>query len=85
MRQGMTSAAELVRLWPAVNLKTAKDSRPRIAAKAHFEMVRGDAGATRRGAEIVVKLAQENALTLFTAFGTVQSAWANAQLDGGET
>jgi hypothetical protein len=32
--------------------------------KAHFEIVRGDAGAARRAAEIVVKLSQENALTL---------------------
>src|SRR5262249_33306122 len=52
---------------------------------AIFEMVRGDAGAARRDAEILVKLAQEKALTLAIAFGTVQSAWANARLDGGET
>jgi tetratricopeptide (TPR) repeat protein len=53
--------------------------------KAHFEMVRGDAGATRRDAEIVVKLSQENALTLFGALGALQSAWASARLDGCET
>jgi tetratricopeptide (TPR) repeat protein len=50
--------------------------------KAHFEMVHGDAGAARRDAEIVVKLSQENALALFTAFGALQSAWARARLDG---
>src|SRR5262249_9613189 len=52
--------------------------------KAHFEIVRGDAGAARRDAEIVVKLSQENALTLFAAFGALQSAWASARLDGCE-
>jgi predicted ATPase len=50
--------------------------------KAHFEMVHGDAGAARRDAEIVVKLSQENALALFTAFGALHSAWARARLDG---
>jgi predicted ATPase len=53
--------------------------------KAHFEIVRGDAGAAQRDAEIVVKLSQENALTLFTTVGTLQSAWASARLDGRET
>jgi predicted ATPase len=56
--------------------------------KAHFETIRGDAGAARRDAEIVVKLSQENALTLFTALGALQSAWASARLDdrgGGAT
>jgi class 3 adenylate cyclase/predicted ATPase len=53
--------------------------------KAHFEMVRGDAGAARRDADIVVKLSQENALRLFAAFGALQSAWASARLDGRET
>jgi predicted ATPase len=53
--------------------------------KAHFEMVRGDAGAARHDAEIVIKLSQENALTLYTAWGALQSAWASARLDGRET
>jgi tetratricopeptide (TPR) repeat protein len=53
--------------------------------KALFEMVRGDAGAARRDAEIVVKLSQENAMTLFTAWGALQSAWASARLDGRDT
>jgi predicted ATPase len=53
--------------------------------KAHFEIVRGDAGAARRDAEIVVKLSQENALTLYTAWGALQSAWASARLDGRQT
>jgi predicted ATPase len=52
--------------------------------KAHFEIVRGDAGAARRDAEIVVELSQENALTLHTAWGALQSAWASARLDGRE-
>jgi len=52
--------------------------------KAFFEMVRGDAGAAGRDAEIVVKLSQENALSLFTALGAVQSAWASARLDARE-
>jgi tetratricopeptide (TPR) repeat protein len=52
--------------------------------KAHFEIVRGDAGAARRDAEIVVKLSQENVLTLYTAMGALQSAWASARLDGHE-
>jgi predicted ATPase len=51
--------------------------------KAHFEIVRGNAGAARRDAEIVVQLSQENALTLFTAFGALQSAWVSARLHGG--
>jgi predicted ATPase len=53
--------------------------------KAHFEIVRGDAGAARRDAEIVVKLSQENALSLYAAFGALQSAWASARLDDRET
>jgi predicted ATPase len=53
--------------------------------KAHFEMVRGDARGARRDAEMVAKLSQENALTLFTARGALQSAWATARLDGRET
>jgi tetratricopeptide (TPR) repeat protein len=51
--------------------------------KAEFEIVRGDAAAARRDAEIVVKLSQENALA--TTLGTLQSAWASARLDGRET
>jgi predicted ATPase len=56
--------------------------------KAQFETICGDAGAALRDAEIVVKLSQENALTLFTALGALQSAWASARLDdrgGGAT
>jgi tetratricopeptide (TPR) repeat protein len=53
--------------------------------KAHFEIVRGDAGAARRDAEMVVELSQENALPLFAARGAVHSAWASARLDGHET
>jgi class 3 adenylate cyclase/predicted ATPase len=53
--------------------------------KAHFEIVRGDAGAARGDAEIVVKLAQENALALYASWGALQSAWASARLDGSET
>jgi adenylate cyclase len=48
-------------------------------------MVRGDAGAARRDAEIVVKLSQENAIALFAVRGSLQSAWATARLDGHET
>ena len=53
--------------------------------KAHFEIVRGDARAARGDAEIVVKLAQENALALYASWGALQSAWASARLDGRET
>jgi predicted ATPase len=53
--------------------------------KAHFEIVRGDAEAGRRDAEIVVKLSQENAIAHFAAWGALQSAWASARLDGSET
>jgi class 3 adenylate cyclase/predicted negative regulator of RcsB-dependent stress response len=53
--------------------------------KAHFEIVRGDAGAARRDAEIVVKLGQQNALALYASWGAIQCAWASARLDGGET
>jgi class 3 adenylate cyclase/predicted ATPase len=52
--------------------------------KAHFEIVRGDARAARRDAEIVAELSRENAITLFAAFGALQSAWANARLDSCE-
>jgi predicted ATPase len=58
---------------------------PTYIFKAHFEIVHGDAGAARRDAEIVVKLSQENALTLFAALGALQSAWASARSDGRET
>jgi class 3 adenylate cyclase/predicted ATPase len=53
--------------------------------KAHLEIVRGDAGAARGDAEIVVKRSQENALTLYAALGALQSAWASAHLDGRKT
>jgi len=53
--------------------------------KTHFEAVRGDAGATLRGAKIVVELSQENAITLFKVWGMLYSAWASARLDGQET
>jgi predicted ATPase len=52
---------------------------------AHFEIVRGDAGAARRDAEIVVKLDRESALALYKSWGALQSAWASARLDGRET
>jgi tetratricopeptide (TPR) repeat protein len=52
--------------------------------KANFEIVCGDAGAAQRDAEIVVKLAQENALALYASWGALQSAWASARLDGRE-
>jgi hypothetical protein len=53
--------------------------------KTHFETIRGDAAATRRGAKTVVELSQENAITLFEAWGVLYSAWASARLDGHET
>jgi predicted ATPase len=53
--------------------------------KAQFEIVRGDAGAAQRDAEIVVKLSQDNALALYAARGALQSAWASARLDDRET
>ena len=53
--------------------------------KTHFEIVRGDAGAARRDAEIVVKLGQENALALYASWGALQSAWASARLGGRKT
>ncbi len=53
--------------------------------KAQFEIIRGDAIAARDTADIVVKLSQENALTLFAAMGALESAWASARLDGRET
>jgi class 3 adenylate cyclase/predicted ATPase len=54
------------------------------AFKALFEMVRGDAEAARRDAEIVIKLSQENALPLYAAGGAVRYAWASARLERGE-
>ena len=53
--------------------------------KAHFEIVRGDAGATRRDAETVIELSQENELTLYATQGGLQSAWASARLEGHES
>jgi tetratricopeptide (TPR) repeat protein len=53
--------------------------------KAHLDMIRGDAAAAQHASEIVVKLSRENALTLYAGLGAVQSAWANARLDGSET
>jgi predicted ATPase len=53
--------------------------------KAHLEAVRGDAGAARRDAEIVVELSQANAFALYAARGALQSAWASARLDDRET
>jgi predicted ATPase len=53
--------------------------------KARFEIARGNAGAARRDAEILIKLSQENAMTQFAALGALQSAWTTARLDGRET
>jgi hypothetical protein len=53
--------------------------------KTHFEIVRGDAGAAGRAAEIVVELSQQNAMPFYAAHGALQSAWASARLDGRET
>ena len=53
--------------------------------KAHLEMVRGDAEAARGTAEILVKLSQENALTLYAAVGAMYSTWASARLNGRKT
>jgi signal transduction histidine kinase/predicted ATPase len=53
--------------------------------KAHFEMIRGDAVATRRDARIVRKLGQENALAHHVAAGALQATWASAWLDGRDT
>jgi adenylate cyclase len=52
--------------------------------KALFEIFRGDSGAARRAAEIVVTLSQENALTLYAAQGALECAWASTRLDGRE-
>jgi adenylate cyclase len=52
-------------------------------ARTLIEMVRGDAGAAQRDAEIVAKLRQENALTIYA--GALQCAWASARFDGHET
>jgi predicted ATPase len=54
-------------------------------SNALFEMVRGDAGAARHDAEIVVRLSQENALMHYGALAALASAWASARLDGRET
>ena len=59
--------------------------RPGSTPTPSMLTVRGDAGAASRDAEIVVKLGQENALTLYAAVGALQSAWASARLDGRET
>src|SRR5215471_8294067 len=53
--------------------------------KAHFEIVRGDAGVAQRDAQIVIERSQENAMTLYAAWGALQSAWASARLDGRES
>jgi adenylate cyclase len=50
--------------------------------KAHFEMVRGDAAAARRDAEIIVKLSRENALPFYAIEGALVSAWASGRPDG---
>jgi class 3 adenylate cyclase/predicted ATPase len=54
------------------------------AFTALFEMVRGDAEAARRDAEIVIRLSQENALPLYAASGALRYAWASARLRSGE-
>ncbi len=53
--------------------------------KGRFEIIRGDAAAARRTAEMVIKLSEENALAQFAAMGAMQSAWASARLDGRTT
>jgi predicted ATPase len=53
--------------------------------KAHVEMFRGDAEAARGTAENLVKLSQENALTLYAVGGALVSAWASARLADRET
>ena len=56
-----------------------------ICSRPTSRQFAGDAGAARRDTEILVKLSQENALTLFTALGALQSAWASVRLDGRKT
>jgi predicted ATPase len=53
-------------------------------SKALFEIMRGDAAAARRDSQIVIKLGQENSLTLYATDGALRSAWATARLDGRE-
>jgi hypothetical protein len=55
------------------------------ALKTRLEIIRGDAEAARRDAEIAIKLSQQNALSRYAAVGAPQSAWANARLHDRET
>lgn len=75
------------RIDEAVAHAIATDHVPTLVVtysfKALFEMCRGDAEAARRDADVVVRLSQENALSLYVAWGALVSVWAGVRLDGG--
>jgi predicted ATPase len=50
-------------------------------SKAYLEMVRGDAAAARRDADVIVKISRESALTEYAHLGALASTWADARLD----
>ena len=48
--------------------------------KVHYDILRGDAAAARRGAEALLEVSREHGITLFLAMGAVSAAWARVQL-----
>jgi predicted ATPase len=48
--------------------------------KAPFEMLRGDAEATKQAAEALVELSREHDLAFYHSYGSVYLAWARARL-----
>jgi predicted ATPase len=50
-----------------------------------FEMLRGDAEATKRTAETLVKLSQEHSIALYLTGGALSCAWARARRGDRET
>jgi predicted ATPase len=48
--------------------------------KVHYDILRGDAAAARRGAKTLIELSREHGIALFLAMGAVSSSWARARL-----
>jgi class 3 adenylate cyclase/tetratricopeptide (TPR) repeat protein len=48
--------------------------------KVHYDILRGDAAAARRGAEALLEVSREHGITLFLAMGAVSAAWARVHL-----
>jgi predicted ATPase len=80
-------ARELIQEAVARAVDSARPSTPANTHhfKALFEILRGDAEAARRDAEIVIELSRQHGLALFMAWGALPLCWARARLHDRQT